>query len=177
MGRPILREHRLLVCLAMATITTVSCRRESHARDRTTSTTRAANPSGSASLAQDSLGRLIASLRGLRGEFRPAPPYGGWAFHGDQSVFVAISQFADSGVRRLVQCLGDTTTSSVLVKGRPALLGAVCYEALHHIAYVEKPAADQPWVGDILPIATAEDLRRGKAAWMEVLRTHAYTLM
>lgn len=177
MHRRILLEARLLACLVMTIAATVSCRRESHVSDGFTSAMHAASPSVSMPVAQDSLGRLIASLRGIRGEFRQTPPYGSWEFQGDQRVFVAISQFADSAVRRLVQCLGDTTTSSVLVSGRPALLGAVCYEALRHVAYVEKPADDQPWVGDISPNAVPEDLWRGKAAWVEAVRTHMYTLL
>ena len=170
-------ESGLLIGFAVATLVTIGCGAGTKGGDRPVSNESSVNPPRVAVAVRDSLDHLIAALATLRGEFRHAPPYGGWEFRGNQRLFAALAQFGDSAVQKLVACLDDTTKSNVSVEGRPVLLGAVCYEALHHVAYVETPASELPWVGDISPTATPDALRRGKGAWMEAVRTHSYILL
>lgn len=126
---------------------------------------------------RDTLGALVSQLKTLPGDFRQVGPHGAWEFEGDKQLFMAIASFGDSAVVRLVQCLDDSTRSAVRVGDRPVLVGAVCYEALHNVAYVEKPTEDEPWVGDVPPNADARRLKRARDAWEEAVRTHEYNLL
>lgn len=142
-----------------------------HSRPSTSASRQTGNAYG------DTLGVLVSQLETLPGEFRQAGPHGAWEFEGDGQIFITIAKFGDSAVARLVGCLDDTTRSAVRVGSRPVLVGAVCYEALHRVAYVEKPAEDEPWVGDVPPTADAGRLKLARAAWAEAVRNHEYNLL
>lgn len=126
---------------------------------------------------KDSLGSLLKRLSAVRGEYRRVPPHDAWEFHGDKTLFLAIAQFGDSAVARLADCLDRETPSSTLLGKRRVPLGVICYEALRHTAYVEKPSDDEPWVGDVSPTATVSQLKRAKAAWVRAIREHEYNLL
>lgn len=125
----------------------------------------------------DSLATLVSRLRTLRGEFRRVPPYGLWEFFGRKELFIAIAQFGDSAVERLVSCLDDSSSSATRIGDRVVLFGAVCYEALNWVAYVEMPVEKLPWAGDVEPTAGAQQLRRAKAAWEEAVKNKTYSLL
>jgi hypothetical protein len=86
----------------------------------------------------DSLGRLIGRLAQLGGEFKRARHTKGWIYESQStSIFAAIREFRDSAVVRLVDCLEDGRLSTTHADGRLVPVGAMCYQALRHVAYYE----------------------------------------
>jgi hypothetical protein len=109
---------------------------------------------------------------------------GTWRLETAGPVFEAVAAFGDSAVVRLVDCMRDTTRARTIARGRAVLAGAMCYEALIHMAYYE--AYDQrpdsagkyePWEGDLTPTANAKELLRAQSAWQMVVRAKMYRVL
>jgi hypothetical protein len=122
----------------------------------------------------------MGKLSSLAGSFEVRPATGVVRFRGETALFVAIADFKDEAVRRLVECLDASQPARATFRGAPVPLGAMCYEALRMTAYHE--ATDER--GDVVPgwpgsirSPTLDQLRRAKAAWQDAVRRNAYTLL
>ena len=132
----------------------------------------------------DSLAHLLRALASRKGAFVAGEPGGSWAYTGDVRYLDAIAAFQDSAVARLVDCLADMRPAAATVNGRPASVGAMCYEALTHMAYYEayEDRPDGPdkyadWEGDVTPAATAAERMRAQRAWRAVVRARRVSLL
>jgi hypothetical protein len=118
---------------------------------------------------------LIDSLKRLPGEFTGS--LGRWEFSGDQSIFSAIAYHGDSAVLALVECLDRSEPSQATAAGKPVLVGAMCFSALHRMAYsTEAEDAEGQWPGIVEPTATAAELRAAKEAWVLAVKNKRYKL-
>ena len=126
---------------------------------------------------QDPLALLVDSLAKIPGEFE-SNPVGTFSFRGDETLFNAFYQYADSAVVALVECLGNSSPARATYEGRPVPIGYMCYSALIRMAY---PTAfeDSPgdWPGVLLnPAPSADELRAAQRAWEEVIAQDAYRI-
>ncbi len=122
-------------------------------------------PSAAGRSAQvDSMTALIERLRTVPGRYEELPTRL-WELQGMDSILEAFVPFRDGAVVRLVDCLDRREPTATALGGRPVLLGALCFEALTHIAYAEPEGAESGnWPGVVFPTATDAQLRAAKAA-------------
>jgi len=122
------------------------------------------------------LAALVDSLSRVRGQFSLVGAQ--WQFEGDDGVFRSIAELSgDSTITALVACLGDTTPVAATVGGKPVLKGAMCYSALHRVAYsTEQEDGSGTWTGVVEPNATASQLRAAQKAWQDVVRRRRYRI-
>ena len=122
----------------------------------------------------DSISALIERLRTASGRFVELPTRL-WELQGVDSLLEAFAPFRDSAVVRLVDCLDRTEPTAMTVGGRPVLLGALCFEALTHIAYAEPEGSETgEWPGVVFPDAAGPQLTAAKSAWAAVVRSRGY---
>lgn len=132
--------------------------------------------SRTASAKSVTLSALLDSLRRVPGEFSLSPA-SMWRFSGDPSVFVALFDYGDSAVARLVDCMDRSDPVIATLNGKPVVLGIMCATALQRIASAsEHEDASDKWTGVIEPSATPVQLKAAKKAWQEVVARKAYRL-
>jgi len=126
------------------------------------------------------LDSLIDRLRYVEGTF-VNPVAGRWDFTGDRSALVAFERFGDTAVARLVDCLDRPEFAAATVRARRVHMGYMCYAALARVAYYEwhqhQDVEKTPsWAGEVPATASADELRRAKAAWLIVANKRLYFL-
>ena len=132
----------------------------------------------------DSLAYLLQGLAVQKGEFAVGAPGDRWAYSGDVGYLDAVAAFQDQAVARLVDCLADMRPAAATANGHPVPIGAMCYEALTHMAYYEA-YEDQPdgpnkygsWEGDVTPVASGPERERAQRAWKRVLKERRVSLL
>ncbi len=135
---------------------------------------------GSVQSTQDSLSQLIQALWEIEGSFEPSGFGGSWVFNGDRSVIIAVARFEDAAVAPLVDCLDNFELARATVSGRPVMKGTMCAEVLRvgviYEATDDDGEFDANWPGYTDPLATEDQLRAAKEAWLGVLERKAYMI-
>ncbi len=135
---------------------------------------RAPSNAATTSAQTDSIAVLIERLRAAPGRYVQLPTRL-WELQGMDAILESFVEFRDSAVARLVDCLDRSEPTATTVGGRPVLLGALCFEALTHIAYAEPEGSESgAWPGVVFPTATAARLTAAKGAWVTVVRSRGY---
>jgi hypothetical protein len=157
------RRRRLLI--AVLTLALASC---SPASDQT----------NEAVVAENQTSSLQLGLARLGGSYEWNDDVKAYVFTDKAAIEKLVGSATDQTIRDLVTCVDDTSASQTLLKGKPLVVGVVCYEALSQIVYYEPTTEDgdiaSRWPGHVEPTATADELKAAKRAWTEVVDKKAY---
>ena len=124
---------------------------------------------------RDSVLAQVSVLASAPAAFRGSHAVG--SFSGSRAPFNAVDRIfqraADSVLVTLVDCMADTTATTVRYLDRALSRGGLCYLLLHNLVYHEDD--DDEWPGNYFGVPTRQRLLAAQRAWRPVVRRHAYS--
>lgn len=117
---------------------------------------------------------LLDSLALLPFSFTKNQVYQVWEYHGDTTLFAAITQSRDSAIPLLIDMLDRPGLANATADGVRVPVGVMYYQALTRMAYYEWDCDADPrqvlCAGWIRPNASEAELASAKLAWKEALK-------
>jgi hypothetical protein len=115
---------------------------------------------------------LEDSLLALDGRFEWNSARQDYIFSDRPGLAALVEPVTEEKLATLAGCIDDPRLAAARHDGKAATLGALCYQALRLLAYVEA----ENWPGHIGAAATPEQRRAAKEAWQATLTQHSYVL-
>lgn len=95
-----------------------------------------------------------------------------YVFSDRPGLAALLEPITEDKLGRLAGCIDDPRLAAARLDGKAVTLGVLCYQALRLFAYVER----ENWPGHIGPLATPQERRAAKDAWLAALAEHDYVL-